>query len=317
MSRVEEALRRSAGGSVIDHASPHREADRPASTEPTQTALTVEDYPRESPMAQAEMPVPPPAPAPRELPKASIAAPRVGTQRALGRLGYEVEGKIVVDAETSPVSVEQYRRLAATLHQMQVTGGLQTVMISSALPRDGKTLTSTNLALTLSESYKRRVLLIDADLRKPSIHALFRLPNARGLADGLRSEASGTLPLIEVTSRLTVLPAGSPDRSPMAGLTSERMKGVLKEASGRFDWILIDTAPIGLISDAHLLADHVDGVLLVIGAGSTDYSAVKRTVNELGREKIIGVVLNRVQEERAPNAYYQYYSADQVVAPKS
>jgi capsular exopolysaccharide synthesis family protein len=195
---------------------------------------------------------------------------------------------------------------------MQTHSGLKTLMISSALPRDGKTLTSTNLALTLSESYKRRVLLIDADLRKPSLHALFRLPNARGLAEGLRSEASGTLPLIEVTSRLTILPAGAPDHTPMAGLTSERMRAVLREASGRFDWVLIDTAPIGLISDASLLADQVDGVLLVIGAGSTDYQAVKRTVNEIGRDKILGVVLNRVSEEHAPHSYYQYYhSAEQ------
>jgi capsular exopolysaccharide synthesis family protein len=242
------------------------------------------------------------------LPRAAIAAPRAGSARTLGRLGEEVDGKIVGGTETSPVSIEQYRRLAATLHQMQVQDGLKTIMISSALPRDGKTLTSTNLALTLSESYKLRVLLIDADLRKPSLHELFRLPNARGLADGLRSEAPA-LPLIEVTSRLTVLPAGTPDHSPMAGLTSDRMGAILKEAAGRFDWVLIDTPPIGLISDASLLARHVDGVLLVIGAGSTDYAAVKRTVSELGPERIIGVVLNRVREEQAPNAYYQSYYA--------
>jgi capsular exopolysaccharide synthesis family protein len=265
----------------------------------------VDDYPCEKPSSRPE---PAAAAFAKELPRAAIAAPRAGTKRTLGRLGEEVEGKIVVDTETSPVSIEQYRRLAATLHQMQVQGGLKTLMVSSAMPRDGKTLTSTNLALTLSESYKRKVLLIDADLRKPSIHALFRLPNARGLADGLRSEASGTLPLIEVTSRLTVLPAGTPDRSPMAGLTSDRMGAILKEAAGRFDWVLIDTAPIGLIADAHLLARYADGVLMVIGAGSTDYAAVKKTVDELGRDRIVGVVLNRVHDEPSSNDYYDYYN---------
>jgi Mrp family chromosome partitioning ATPase len=81
----------------------------------------------------------------------------------------------------------------------------------------------------------------------------------------------------------------------------------MREAAGRFDWVLLDTAPIGLISDASLLAGNVDGVLLVIGAGSTDYAAVKKTVTELGKEKIVGVVLNRVADERSPDDYYQYY----------
>jgi capsular exopolysaccharide synthesis family protein len=180
-------------------------------------------------------------------------------------------------------------------------------MVSSARPRDGKTLTSTNLALTLSESFKRKVLLVDADLRRPSIHEVFRLPNAHGLADGLRSEASGTLPLIEVTPKLTVLPAGTPDNSPMAGLTSERMRAVLKEAATRFDWILLDTPPIGVIADANLLAGLVDGVMLVIGAGTTDYAAIKRTITELGESRIIGIVLNRVVGDIATNAYYEQY----------
>lgn len=306
MSRVEEALRRSLVG-----AAPTRGAqgtlDRATETE---TQVNVEDYPCEvaNPLPRVAAPVAAGPVVARELPRAAIAAPRAGSPRTLGHLGEEVEGKIVVDGETSPVSIEQYRRLAATLHEIQVQSGLKTLMISSALPRDGKTLTSTNLALTLSESYKRRVLLVDADLRKPSVHALFRLPNARGLADGLRSESAGTLPLIEVTSRLTILPAGTPDHSPMAGLTSARMGAILKEAAGRFDWVLIDTAPIGLVSDAHLLARYVDGVLLVIGAGSTDFAAVKKAVNELGREKIIGVVLNRVHDEPSSSDYHQYYN---------
>jgi capsular exopolysaccharide synthesis family protein len=330
MSRVEEALRRAAAGIVADPAStPQRSNDRSIVVELGSAPLALGDYPielgdypiedepseraservseraseRSSERAQAAVP--------RELPLNPIAAPRAGTPRPLSRLGEFVEGKVVVDAETSPVSVEQYRRLATTLHQMQQQSGLKTLIISSARPRDGKTLTSTNLALTLSESFKRRVLLVDADLRRPSIHEVFRLPNAHGLADGLRSEAAGNLPLIEVTPKLTVLPAGTPDNSPMAGETSERMRTVLKEASSRFDWILLDTPPIGLISDASLLSHLVDGVLLVIGAGTTDYAAVKRTVTELGSDRIVGVILNRVAGDASSDDYYQqyYYSA--------
>jgi capsular exopolysaccharide synthesis family protein len=237
--------------------------------------------------------------------------PAIGVQPGdadlLVRFNGAVEGKVVVDYGTSTVSIEQYRRLAAILHGLQIHSGLRTVMISSALPRDGKTLTTTNLALTLSESYKRRVLLIDADLRRPSIHDVFRLPNEGGLADGLRTGLPGNLPLQEVSPTLTVLTAGTPDRTPMAGITSDRMRTILNEAAARFDWVLLDTPPIGMISDAQLLAGLVDGVILVVGAGSTDYTAIRRTVDELGRERILGVVLNRVQQPISVDSYYQDY----------
>jgi capsular exopolysaccharide synthesis family protein len=177
------------------------------------------------------------------------------------------------------------------------------------MPRDGKTLTTTNLALTFSESYGRRVLVIDADLRRPSIHEVFGLTNNVGLADGLRSDSLRSLPVTEVSPTMTVLTAGTPDGRPMAGLTSERMAAIVKEAASRFDWVLLDTPPIGLISDAQLLADLVDGVLLVVGAGSTDHAAVSRTVQTIGRERILGVVLNRVerQEVSSGSSYQDYY----------
>ena len=106
----------------------------------------------------------------------------------------------MVSGQTSHLAVEQYRRLAATLHGLQAERGLKTLMVTSTLPEEGKTLTIANLALTLSESYKRRVLLIDADLRRPSIHEVFGLPNQSGLTEGLRAE-SGQLSVLEVSPR--------------------------------------------------------------------------------------------------------------------
>jgi capsular exopolysaccharide synthesis family protein len=292
MSRVEEALRRSGlAGLHQPEPGPHAIVRERGSDS---TPARLEDYEQEQPSHPTPAPVPH-----RELPATGIAAPRTAVGHPFVRLSEEVEGKLVVDSQTDSASVEQYRRLAATLHQMQAQGSLRSLMVSSAMPRDGKTLTSTNLALTLSESHKRRVLLIDADLRRPSIHTVFRIPNGVGLADSLRPEAGGPLPLIEVSSHLSVIPAGSLDATPMAGLTSERMRVLLKEASVRFDWV---------ISDANLLADLVDGVLLVIGAGSTSYPALKRAISEIGRERIIGVVLNRADADpNMPVARYQHY----------
>lgn len=238
------------------------------------------------------------------LPRKTIAAP-------VTRLAPAVEGKVVIDGETSSASVEEYRRLATGLHLAQAEKGLRALLVSSALPRDGKTLTSTNLALTFSESYKRRVLLIDADLRRPSLHEVFRVSNTVGLADCLRTDGLTAPPMIQVSGYLTVIPAGAADSSPMAGLTSDTMRAIITQARDQFDWVIVDTPPVGLISDASLMASLVDGVLLVIGASSTPYAAVKRAVSEFGADRILGVVLNRVSEEASSNRYYtDYYGGD-------
>jgi capsular exopolysaccharide synthesis family protein len=227
--------------------------------------------------------------------------------RGLAPTDAALEGKLIVSSETSPVAVEQYRRLAATLHGLHVERGLKTLMVTSAVPEEGKTLTVANLALTLSESFKRRVLLIDADLRQPSIHSVFGLPNVSGLSEGLRPER-GQLAILEVSPFLSILPAGQPDGNPMAKLTSTRMKALLEEAGGAFDWVLLDAPPVGLMPDAHLLARLTEGVLFVIAAGSTPHILVEKAIAELGRDHVVGTVLNRVDGQVLPtNGYYRRY----------
>ena len=240
-------------------------------------------------------------------PVRAVAAPRTDARRQLGPFGPAFEGKLIVNANAEPICVEQYRRLAGTLHELQVEKGLKTLMVTSTVPSEGKTLTVANLALTLSESYGCRVLLIDADLRRPSVHEVFGLPNATGLGDVLRSERR-ELPLLQVSARLSILPAGRPDSNPMAGLTSDRMRLLLEQAAAEFDWVLLDAPPVGLMPDARLLAAATRAVLFVIGAGTTPYTLVQRAVAELGPECIVGTVLNRVAPETVPAmAYYQHY----------
>src|SRR6476661_7528340 len=110
-----------------------------------------------------------------------------------------------VGANMLPASREQYRRLAAALHHAQAATGVKVVMIASAVANEGKTLTAANLALTLSESYRRNVLLIDADLRRPSLHTMFQVEGAPGLSDGLISIDEPKLPLHRLSPRLAVL----------------------------------------------------------------------------------------------------------------
>jgi len=240
----------------------------------------------------------------------AVEAPRdqsVSVFRGFDEIG---AGKLVVMPSVPHAAVEQYRRLAATLHHTKLQKDTKVVMLTSASPGEGKTLTTVNLALTLSESYRRNVLLIDADLRRPNIHQLFQLPNVVGLSDGLKSHTEQKLSLIQVSEFLTVLPAGRPDNDPMSGLTSDRMRRIVEQAAARYDWVLIDTPPVGFLSDANLLVAMVDVAIFVVRAGKSPYRLIQRALDAVGRDRILGVVLNAVAEnvDVAGYNYYGYYS---------
>jgi capsular exopolysaccharide synthesis family protein len=216
--------------------------------------------------------------------------------------------KLIVSPSVTAIVREQYNKLAAAVHQSQLDRSLKVVMVTSAVPHEGKTLTAANLALTLSESYERRVLLIDGDLRHPTVHAVFGASNARGLSDSLAG--SGSLPLIEVTSRLWLLAAGSSGGDPMKTLTSDRMRMLIDDARAEFDWVLVDTPPIGLLPDAGLVASMADGTLFVVLAGRTPYDLIQRAAEAVGADRILGVVLNGMAEHEVPAGYYgDYYGA--------
>jgi capsular exopolysaccharide synthesis family protein len=214
------------------------------------------------------------------------------------------KAKLVIGPEPNAFFIEQYRRLAAVLHDAQLEKGLKTVMVTSAVPKEGKTLTVVNLALTLSDSYARRVLLIDADLRKPSIHTVLGTPNERGLSDLLRS--GGAEPhTIAVSPRLSLLPAGSVRENPLAGLASARMRAFVDDIAAKFDWVLLDAPPVGLLPDAQLIGRIAQATVLVIRAGVTPYPVIERAITELGRDCIIGTVLNGV--DQITTDYYGHY----------
>jgi len=215
--------------------------------------------------------------------------------------------KIVVVPGADVTLVEQFRRLAAALHHQKTQNGASTVMIASAVENEGKTLTATNLALTLSESYQRRVLLIDADLRRPSVHRIFNIDNRYGLSDTLKHVVpDGKLPLHRLSANLWVVPGGTPDPDPMSGLTSETMHQLLAEAVEQFDWVVIDTPPVVLLPDANLLAAMIDTALLVVRANSTPYPLSARAVEAIGQDRLLGVVLNRARDNDLGNGGYYY-----------
>ena len=209
--------------------------------------------------------------------------------------------KLVVTPSISAISLEQYRKLAATLHRKQAERRIKVLLVASTMAGEGKTLTAVNLALTFSESYGRNVLLVDGDLRRPTTHDVLEVPNILGSGVAMKQETDQKLSLIQVSPKLSVLTAGQPDADPMSRLASDQMRRVLAEAAMQFDWVIVDTPPVGTVPDANLLATMADVVLLVVEAGRTPARLIQRAADALGRERLIGVVLNKTEDHIVSN----------------
>ena len=314
MSRIHEALQKAKNG--------HEEPAGAEQAAETVTTAESDMFPVELGSRQRVKTVTPPA----AQPSTRTAAAEASTLTVTGaqpltfeRVDARYAGKIVVDEDISGESREQYRRLAASLHHAQAASGIKVVMLSSAVMGEGKTLTSSNLALTLSESYHKQVLLIDADLRRPTLHSLFRIRAGAGLSDGLmHSTGEMKIPVHQLSNRLAVLAAGRPTSNPIAGLTSLRMRQLLDEARGAFDWVIVDTPPVALLPDANLLGAMVDGAVLVVRAESTPWDLVQRAAGAIGQDRLLGVVLNGAMAEAGASYYgYDYYSVPQATTTPS
>ncbi|MBM7539771.1 CpsD/CapB family tyrosine-protein kinase [Amphibacillus cookii] len=205
----------------------------------------------------------------------------------------------------SPIS-EQYRTIRTNLQFAAVDETLDTMLVTSAGPSEGKSSTVANLAIVFAQQEKK-VLLVDADMRKPTVHYTFRVDNRRGLSSVLVGEMS----LLEALTKsdvdgLDILSSGPIPPNPSELLGSKAMKQVIEEAKGHYDLIIFDTPPVLAVTDAQILANVVDGSLLVVRSKQTDQdSAMKaKELLEPAKSKLLGVVLN--DREVTKNQYYYY-----------
>jgi capsular exopolysaccharide synthesis family protein len=240
----------------------------------------------------------------------AAATPRVRASGPVSRglrVHSDLAEKVVADGGVSGPVAEQYKKLAGSLHQWQLEHGGKVVMVVSAVSSEGKTLTTLNLALTLSASYHRRVLLVDCDLRRPMLHEALQLPGHPGLADTAASGQS-VVPT-PVTSHLAFVAAGPSSEDPVGALTSPGFIALLEQGRADYDWIVLDTPPAAVVPDASLLNEQVDGAVLVVAARSTSFDMITRAVAAIGRERILGVVLNGVDSrDMTATDYHEYYS---------
>jgi len=221
---------------------------------------------------------------------------------------------ILTDETLNTHFAEAYRSLRANISFSSVDQAVKTIVVTSASPREGKTTTVINLGIIMAQAGPR-VLIVDADFRRPSLHHIFGfLPNGRKVLPGLSNLIVGNSRLQDVLlpsgfARVSLVPAGIVPPNPNELLSSQRMKSVIEDLANQADIVLFDSPPCLLYSDAFLLAPLTDGVLYVVRAGSQDKSAQRRVQRQLQQTKarMLGVVFNDAETEEASGTYAYYY----------
>jgi capsular exopolysaccharide synthesis family protein len=216
--------------------------------------------------------------------------------------------------------VEQFRGLRSRMFQHRYEAPLKTILVCSGLPAEGKTFVTANLAMSLARNNVNNILLIDADLRRPTLHSLLGAPSTPGLSEYL----AGTVGLNEIMQRnknsktvhtesghgisnLIFIPAGKCDDNSSELVANHHIEELISTLSPHFDWILIDSPPVLAVADAVDIARAADAVLLVAREGNTPFDVAQRTQAAFRNSRILGFVLNAVKDAPRQGSYSYYY----------
>ena len=226
-----------------------------------------------------------------------------------------VEPRLVSITQPHSSYCEEYRSLRTQILHKSQRQKLQSIVVASVNPSEGKTVTALNLSWLLAQTDEVNCLIIDADLRMPSLTDYLGIETDKGLSDILTGNGSFQDSIVKLQpSGLHLLPGGE-QRSDVAELISgPKFREILREAREMFDYVLIDAPPLGIFTDATVLINQADGAVLVVRAGRTKYSAVDRILEGLPKERMLGVVLNQSEEVMTETNYgygYGYYGKGQ------
>jgi protein-tyrosine kinase len=210
------------------------------------------------------------------------------------------------------VGMEEFRTLRSRLYHAREKMPLAKLLISSPLPREGKSFTAANLAQVMVRQHGKRALLIDGDLRNSQLHRLLGAESTPGVCDYLQAMAD-EFSIIQrgPMDNLFLIPAGRNTPNPVELVANGRMKLLLDRLEPLFDWIIVDSPPAALVSDAGLLANYCDAVLLILRSNATPVDAARRAAQEFPAEKLLGTVLNGIAPGLSPYARYYYASYGQ------
>ena len=209
------------------------------------------------------------------------------------------------NGEDNVLGAEQFRTLRARLYQMREKVTLKKILVTSALPKEGKSFVSANLAQVLVRQHGRRVLLIDGDLRVARLHVALGATSAPGLGDYLLGE-SDEFSIMQrgPMENLFFIPCGRNVAQPTELIANGRLKTLLQRVETLFDWIIVDSPPAVPVSDANQLANYCDGVLMVVRSNATPYDTAQKARQEFAGKTMVGVVLNGITRADSYATYY-------------
>ena len=208
------------------------------------------------------------------------------------------------------IIAEQFKSLKIKILHTQNGNLPRTLLVSSVFPSEGKSIVSTNLAITLAQGIREHALLVDCDFRKPDLHRLLGLTPEKGLSDYLSGNADLSEVLLKThIPKLTLLPVGKRHSNPVDLLASEKMKQLIQELKSRYNdrYIIIDSSPIQLTTEPKFLLKEVEGVILVVKAGKTNRELLARIIQDIEKKKLLGIVLNGLEKSLSNRYYYGYY----------
>jgi capsular exopolysaccharide synthesis family protein len=213
--------------------------------------------------------------------------------------------RLVSLTDSESLAAEKFRFLGISLQHLQRERSLKKVLITSSIPQEGKTLVSANLACTLARRTQQRVLLIEGDVRRPTLSAIFGLGMVPGICECLQGErdlAASVYHLKELG--LWFLPAGSAPKNPLELLQSGKLSAMIDQLTGWFDWIMIDSPPVMPLADTSVWMRLAEGILLVVRQGVSEKQQLQRGLDALEPKKMIGAILNGSQRSNRNDYYY-------------
>ena len=217
--------------------------------------------------------------------------------------------KILSYSNPKSITAEEYRNIRSSIQYSNLDKKLKTILVTSTTKNEGKTTTVCNLANSFAHLNNKRVLVIDCDLRNPSVHKLFSINNIKGVSDLLidEKEISYYVKSTKIKN-LDLITAGATPPNPSEMLASNAMKNFIESIKEDYDYIFRDTPPIGMVTDAGVLASFIDGTILVVRSEEVDIHKVQETKKKLDsvNANIIGVVLNG-KKVANDDYYYSYY----------
>jgi capsular exopolysaccharide synthesis family protein len=213
---------------------------------------------------------------------------------------------VVCVTDKDSLAAEKFRFLGVRLRQLQQTRPLKKVLITSTIPQEGKSMVAANLACTLARRTHQKTLLVDGDLRRPSIARLFGLGKTPGLSEWLQGERTPMTSIYRLEEAgLWVLPAGSSPRNPLEAMQSGRLAGLMEQLTSWFDWVIIDSPPVLPLADTSVWMRMADGVLLVARQGTSEREHLKRGIEALEPTKLLGAIVNCSAKSAQSDYYYQ------------